>query len=48
MLGEEFTPDTAVPLMLRDMASWTMIDRYVDGILRIKEEEETARQHQPH
>jgi len=47
MLGEEFTPDTAVPLMLRDTASWTRMERYVDSILRTKEDEETARQHQP-
>jgi len=45
--GEEFTPDTAVSLMLRDFASWTRIERYLDSILRTKKEEETARQHQP-
>jgi len=45
MLGEEFSPDTAVPLMLRDMASWMRIEAYVDCILRTKEDEETARQH---
>jgi len=36
MLGKEFTPDTAVPLMLRDMSSWTRIEKYVDSTLRNK------------
>jgi len=48
MLGEDLTPDTAVSLMLRDRPSWERIERYVDDILRAKEEEETARQHRPH